>query len=156
MLLRLFAKTIDVNKINISRQSKSNTRPYDPSIGRSEGEHIAAHHSFGTIYVIDDQFSRLLNTNNDFRSKNMTFMNAVEKADRFDPYRLYKEYRTRPLYKNWNNFLNMFGDRHNLIHGMTRIELSNAKIATLCDNTITFLDIAIALCKMDKDVFDLL
>jgi hypothetical protein len=156
VLLRLLAKTIDDNNITLSTFGNKIVKSYDISKGRSIGIHTSSCYNFGSIEQIDDAFSKLLNTNNNFKSKNMTFLKAVEKSDSTNDYRIYKQYKTKPLYKNWNDFTEMFESRNKLIHGMSYIKSSNGKIATLCDNTITFLDIAIALCMMDKDVFDLL
>jgi hypothetical protein len=156
VLLRLLAKTIDDSSITLSTFGNKIVKSYDPSKRRSIGLHTSSNYNFGSIEQIDDVFSKLLNTNNDFKSKNMTFLKAVEKSDSTNDYRIYKEYKTKPLYKNWNNFIEMFESRNKLIHGISYIKLSNGKIATLCDNTITFLDIAIALCMMNKDIFDLL
>ncbi len=50
----------------------------------------------------------------------------------------------------------MFEKRNDLVHGMAQIRLSNCRVATFCDNILTFLDIAIALCLMDNSVIEIL
>jgi hypothetical protein len=156
VLMRLFARTIDDNKINISIFGNDKAKSYTSSSKLSKGEHIASHYYFGTPQVIDNAFSKLLKTNSDFVAQNMTFLEAIKKSDSCDVFRNYKKYKTKPLYKNWDSFINMFETRNKLIHGMSRVKLSNAKVATFCDNTISFLDIAIALCMMNNAIFEIL
>jgi hypothetical protein len=118
VLLRLLAKTIDDNNIALSTFGNKIVKSYNPSKRLSIGQHTSSNYNFGSIEPIDDVFSKVLNTNNDFKSKNMTFLKAVEKSDSTNDYRIYKEYKTKPLYKNWNNFVNMFESRNKLIHGI--------------------------------------
>jgi hypothetical protein len=156
VLLQLFARTIDDKQIDISVFDNKRAESYDASSGLSKGKYICMHpdYYFGSPKKINKAFSKLLKTNAHFRSKNVNCY-AIKHSDSRDPYRWYKEYRTRPLYKNWDNFMSMFEWRNTLIHGLSRVGLSNAKIATLCDNTMVFLDIAISFCTTEgNDAFD--
>jgi hypothetical protein len=154
-LIRLLAETIDKKNVNISVFGSDKTKSFSPG-KYSKGQHIASHYYFGTPDVIDNAFSNLLKTNSKFNSLNMNFLESVKKADWYDPFRNYKRYRTKSLYKNWDNFIALFEKRNQLIHGMSQIRLTNSQIASFCDNILTFLDIAIALCLMDESVFEIL
>jgi hypothetical protein len=102
VLLRLLAKTIDDNNIALLTFGNKIVKSYDPFKRLSIGQHTSSNYNFGSIEQIDDAFTKVLNTDNDFKSKNVTFLRAVEKSDSTENYRTYKEYKTKPLYKNWN------------------------------------------------------
>jgi len=68
----------------------------------------------------------------------MDFFDAVKKIDWFDPYKYVKG--ARAIFYNWNNFLNMFELRNKIIHEIEFNKLSYSKIASICDNTMNFLD----------------
>jgi hypothetical protein len=154
-LMRLLAKTIDDNHADISIFGSDKARSFSPG-KLSKGQHIAREYNFASPDVIDNTFSKLLKTNDRFNALKMNFLDAVKKADWYDPVIEYKEYTTKHLHKNWNNFLDMFEKRNKLVHGMSQIRLSNSMVATFCDNIVTFLDTAISVCLMDESTFDIL
>ena len=151
-LLRLFRRTIDENKIDISIFETRIRSTFDKK-KTTVGEHVSAEHYFGTPEVIDSAFSKLLKSNKYFHALNMSFLETVKKQDWYNPYRFLKKIRTEHLYKNWDNFIKMFDVRNNIIHGMPKTKLSDNKTFAFCDNTLSFLEAAIWLCKIDENKY---
>jgi hypothetical protein len=99
----------------------------------SRGEAFANHGEFMNPRDIDKVFSRLLG---------IKFFETIQKTNiRAGKQPWGCRDRPRGLRKNWKNFINMFEQRHNIVHRMERIRLSREELCYLCNNTSIFMEL---------------
>ena len=150
-LLRLARRTID-KKINISVFGREISNAYAKNPVGTPGEFTAGYYFLGNAEKIEYIFSRILNSDSRFANLNITFFEAVRRLDQSDHSREFRGLGTKYLYKNLPEFKKVFEIRHQIIHGMAKVRLSNTRVFCFCDYTLNFLSAAIALCIMDDDI----
>jgi hypothetical protein len=99
---------------------------------RSRGEAFANQGDFMNPSEINRVFSTLLN---------IKFFDTIKETNRRttpQPWRC--RHRPRGLRKNWENFMKMFEQRHDIAHRMERIRLSREELCYLCNNTSVFME----------------
>lgn len=97
----------------------------------TKGQVISMSYSYSNLTHIDYVFSNMLK---------FSFIDYILKTSRADPDRNIGG--AILLHKNWKKFENMFETRNKIVHAMKDVELSKRAITSLCENTISFMDIA--------------
>jgi hypothetical protein len=155
VLTRLARRTIEEKNIRISAFKSQISKQFSQNQG-TVGEIVAASFNLSKPEGIDSLFSSILRSDVRFRSLDMSFLRAVQKFDWYDPFREFRELRTKHLYKNWKDFMRLLEIRNETIHGMANVSLSKTRVFSFCDNTLSFLEAAIAICFMDDDTLRVL
>ncbi len=139
VLTRLARRTIEEKNIPISAFKSQISKQFSQNQG-TVGEIVAASFNLNKREEIDSLFSCILRSDLRFRRLDMSFLRAVQKFDWYDPFREFRELKTKHLYKNWKDFMRILEIRNEIIHGMTNVSLSNNHVFSFCDNTLSFLD----------------
>jgi len=136
-LSNLIRRIIDENDLDISEliTDEIKTILQEKQFQKlTKGEVIAASYGYANLKHIDYVFSKLLK---------FPFIEYILRISREDPARDIKG--AILLHKNWEKFEEMFDARNKIVHAMADVQLSNRAIISLCDNTLSFMDIASAL-----------
>lgn len=148
--------SINNQGINTSsmRLGKTYAKMLEKYPGITEGEHVVVQCDFTNAGVINSVATYVLRQDTQFNKLGIDFFDSVKKIDWFDPYKYVKG--ATAIFLDWKNFLYMFNQRHELIHEMKYRKLSYHKIATICDNTMNFLDATMFIFQPDfrVDVID--
>ena len=142
---------IDTSSLKLDRTYRKMLQKYP---GITEGEHVVVQCDFTNADVINRVATYVLKQDIQFNELKIDFFDSVKKIDWFDPYKYVRG--ANAIFNNWENFLIMFKLRHELIHEMEYTRLSYHKIASMCDNTMNFLDATMFIFQPEfrEDVID--
>ncbi len=155
VLTRLARRTIEEKNIPSSTFKGQISKQFSQNQG-TVGDIVVSSFNLSKPEEIDSLFSCILRSDVRFRSLDMSFLRAVQKFDWYDPFTEFRELRTKHLYKNWKDFMRILEIRNEILHGMANVSLSKTRIFSFCDNTLSFLEAAIAVCFMDDDTLRVL
>jgi hypothetical protein len=128
-------ENIDISLINLRTSYQKMVKKHP---GMTKGEFVSIHSEFSNSDVINSIATYLLKDDQQFSQLKIDFFDSVKKIDWFDPYKYVKG--AKAIFYDWNNFLKTFELRRKIIHEMEFKKLSYHRIATICDNTMNFLD----------------
>lgn len=149
-------QNIDLSKLDPKYRNKFEKRP-----DITKGQSIIGQTDFTSTYNINEIATAILGQDDKFNNLNMKFFDAVKKIDWYDPYRYIRGFdndeiieAVKPLTENWNNFIEMFRLRHEIIHEMNEVFIPIGKLASMCDSTMNFIDATAFIFTIDhrKDV----
>jgi hypothetical protein len=72
----------------------------------------------------------------------MDFFEAIKKVDALMPFIRFVK-GARSLSHTWDDFINIFELRTEVVHDMKEIDMSDRRLKSCCNNTMTFLSAAI-------------
>lgn len=130
----LAGRIIDENDLDVDELIPDEAMPFIQNKSLTKGQVVAISYSFANLAQMDFVYSKMLG---------FSFLDYILRVSKEDPYREIKG--ATILHKNWKHFEQMFEIRNDIVHAMKDPCFSERGIISLCENTISFMDIASAL-----------